>query len=124
MDTRSNGAGGAPLGTINRSVLMYSAPEVDELFAQLQPTLTFDDVPTDGSQNPVRSNGIYQEIYGLVQAIGQAMDDIVADIGGDTPFTPGLFAQDESTGLWHKVVIEDDGEGRKVLAAEQTGIER
>ena len=112
------------LGNIPLVDDVYTKQEVDQLLAQLQPTLTFDDVPTEGSQNPVRSNGIYQEIYGLVQAIGQAMDDIVADIGGDTPFTPGLFAQDESTGLWHKVVIEDDGEGRKVLAAEQTGIER
>lgn len=65
---------------------VYTKQEVDELLAHLQPALTFDDVPTEGSQNPVRSNGIYQEIYSLVQTIGQAMDDIVASIEPDLPF--------------------------------------
>lgn len=75
------------LGNIRLVDYVYTRDEVDQLLARLQPALTFDDVPTDGSQNPVRSNGIYQEIYSLVQAIGQAMDDIVASVESDLPFS-------------------------------------
>ena len=45
-----------------------------ELEAQIdtkQDTLTFDNVPTSGSNNPVKSDGVYQVTHELDERVGQ-----------------------------------------------------
>lgn len=44
---------------------------VKEAFDGKQDTLTFDDVPTDGSNNPVKSNGIYDSEKDIYAAMGE-----------------------------------------------------
>ena len=50
----------------------YTKTQVDGLLAQKQDTLTFDDVPTENSNNPVKSGGVYAQI--------KALQDIIADL--------------------------------------------
>lgn len=53
---------GAPIqGTLE----VYTKSEIDDLLDEKQDVLTFDTTPTNGSQNPVTSDGVYD-------AIGQA----------------------------------------------------
>lgn len=40
----------------------YSSEKIEQLVADVQGKLTFDDVPTQGSNNPVKSGGIYDSI--------------------------------------------------------------
>lgn len=54
--------------------------ELTALLAGKQDNLTFDDVPTAGSPNPVKSGGIYTcnaEIVGLINALDQAKQDVL-----------------------------------------------
>lgn len=43
-----------------------TAEELDEKFAGIQKTLTFDNAPVSGSSNPVTSDGVYQAIQNLM----------------------------------------------------------
>ena len=49
----------------------YTKAEVDALLSGKEDTLTFDNTPTSGSQNPVTSGGIYTAISGFI-----TMDEI------------------------------------------------
>lgn len=44
---------------------IYTKERIDEMIASIEsgiPTLTFDDVPTENSTNPVKSSGIYSSL--------------------------------------------------------------
>lgn len=45
----------------------YTKAEIDVLLAQKQNVLTFDNIPTDDSTNPVTSDGIYAAVNNVVK---------------------------------------------------------
>lgn len=47
----------------------YTKSEADTLLAGKQATLTFDDNPTNGSNNPVKSSGIYNQLANKVDKV-------------------------------------------------------
>lgn len=57
----------------------YTKTEVDNKLSGKQNTLTFDNVPTENSNNPVKSGGVYANEADLQQQI-TALQNIVADI--------------------------------------------
>lgn len=84
-----NGADGEGAGdmrkdvydTKNRNTDIFDY--VDEAIAGVQPELEFDDVPTEGSQNPVTSNGIYEAL----KTAGSGGSIILRDETGQTNYT-------------------------------------
>lgn len=65
----------------------------------LQAELTFDSVPTDGSTNPVESNGIYDALAGKQDTIDSS-HKLSADLVDDSTSTNKLAHVDSSGGLW------------------------
>lgn len=59
---------------------------VKEALDGKQSTLTFDDTPTDGSNNPVKSNGIYDAL-----ATKADTDMVAADFNAGTSYTAGNY---------------------------------
>ena len=57
----------------------YTKTEVDNLLGQKQDTLTFDNAPTEGSDDPVKSGGVYAADANLQSQI-TALQNIVADL--------------------------------------------
>lgn len=55
---------------------------VETALAGKQPTLTFDDTPTDGSNNPVKSNGIYDALALKQNATDNSLDTDAKTIVG------------------------------------------
>lgn len=53
--------------SIDPNAEYYTKAQIDVLLAQKQNTLTFDDTPTDGSTNPVTSDGIYEAVNDVVK---------------------------------------------------------
>ena len=60
--------------------------ELDDAMAGKQNVLTFDTVPTDGSNNPVKSNGIYDAL-----ATKANTDMVAADFNAGTSYTAGNY---------------------------------
>lgn len=60
----------------------YNKTKVDELLAEKQGTLTFDETPIEGSTNPVTSDGIYKAIDEATPHEGTITNDMLA--GGIT----------------------------------------
>lgn len=54
------------LEAFDRALHDYTNSQVDTMLAAKQTTLTFDSIPTDGSTNPVRSDGIYDFVNSSV----------------------------------------------------------
>ena len=61
-DIRQEVASKADLSEVYTKSQSYSKTEVDDKIAGKQDTLTFDAVPTNGSSNPVTSDGIYDAL--------------------------------------------------------------
>ena len=57
----------------------YTKQQADALLGQKQDTLTFDNAPTEGSDNPVNSGGVYAADANLQSQI-TALQNIVADL--------------------------------------------
>lgn len=53
----------------NMMILDAWAKAMEEAVANIQPSLTFDEIPTDGSTNPVTSGGVYTALAGKQAAI-------------------------------------------------------
>lgn len=54
------------LTAFDRALHDYTNSQIDTMLAAKQAALTFDSMPTDGSTNPVRSNGIYDFVNSSV----------------------------------------------------------
>lgn len=65
----------------------------------LQAALTFDSIPTDGSTNPVESNGIYDALAGKQDTI-DSTHKLSADLVDDSTSTNKLAHVDNAGGLW------------------------
>lgn len=111
------GEGGVELGyklikgeyvaTTNEIVLTLANGEqvafpLDALSEQYQPLLTFDEMPTLGSKNPVESNGIYKMIDSIVQGKIWVEDDNQGDLEIKTIMT-------------YKLTVASDEDGQVVL---------
>lgn len=55
--------------------------ETETLLQGKQDVLTFDDVPTEGSNNPVTSDGLYKTIDDSEHVVSAALNDINQRIG-------------------------------------------
>lgn len=49
----------------NRALGDYANAQIDSMIAAKQDVLTFDSAPTEGSENPVTSGGVYAAIAAL-----------------------------------------------------------
>lgn len=54
---------------------VYTKNEITGLLAEKQNTLTFDTTPTEGSENPVTSGGVYTAVDGLNQSLAQKLTE-------------------------------------------------
>jgi hypothetical protein len=66
----------------------YTKTETDDLLAQKQDILTFDNVPTANSNNPVKSGGVKTELDGKVGKTGNET------IAGNKTFTGSIILND------------------------------
>lgn len=66
----------------------YTKTETDDLLAQKQNVLTFDNVPTTNSDNPVKSGGVKTELDGKVGKTGNET------IAGNKTFTGSIILND------------------------------
>lgn len=62
LDNKIDNIPGADLSNYYTKQQTYSKNEIDNALTGKQNTLTFDDVPTEDSNNPVKSNGIYEAL--------------------------------------------------------------
>lgn len=60
----------------------YTETETDTLLDGKQDVLTFDNVPTEGSDNPVTSDGLYKTIDDSEHVVSSALNDINERVGG------------------------------------------
>ena len=92
--------------TSGRKLVIKS--EMDTALSGKQDTLTFDDVPTDNSNNPVKSNGVY--------------DALATKQGKPTPITYAnwqlLTPQQQETGNWLVTGVPGANLSSRVLALE------
>ena len=72
--------------TDHRGDKLVIKSELDTALETKQDTLTFDDTPTDGSNNPVKSNGIYDAL-----ATKANTDMVAADFNTGTSYTAGNY---------------------------------
>ena len=70
------------LHTTAKSNAVAAINEVADEVATKQDTLTFDDAPTDGSNNPVKSNGIYDALALKQNATDNSLDTDAKTIVG------------------------------------------
>lgn len=83
----------------------YTRTEMDAMLAAKQDDLTFDDTPTDGSDNPVKSGGVYSTVASLGSSINAAManlaDDIEDELTQIEQSTAAALANKSNTGHVH-----------------------
>lgn len=61
----------------------YTKSQTDDLLDNKQDTLTFDNTPTQNSNNPVKSGGIYTYINNTLGDINTILESLVSVGGGD-----------------------------------------
>ena len=111
--------------TANESAIAntYTKAEVDEMVADVQTTLTFDDRPIAGSDNPVKSGGIKTAIDNVTPTIsvngkwvigGVETDDYAQGPRGNT-----VLVNEDAVGIQSLIVnnVNDGGES-DILSAE------
>lgn len=70
------------IDTIKDGQSIDSFADVETALSGKQATLTFDDAPTDGSNNPVKSNGIYDALATKQDATDNSLDTTAKTIVG------------------------------------------
>ena len=85
--------------------------ELDDAMATKQDILTFDDTPTNGSNNPVKSNGIYDAL-----ATKANTDMVAADFNAGTSYTAGNYCvqdgklykfKNNHSGAWSSADVDE-----------------
>lgn len=85
--------------------------EMDTALSNKQDTLTFDDVPTNNSDNPVKSNGIYDALADKTDT-----DMVAADFNAGTSYTTGNYCvqdgklyrfKNNHSGAWSASDVEE-----------------
>lgn len=83
----------------------YTRTEMDAMLAAKQDDLTFDDTPTDGSDNPVKSGGVYSTVASLGSSVNTAMANLASDIEDELTqieqSTEAALANKSNTGHTH-----------------------
>jgi len=79
-DYKLNQSGPEVQGLLNKIAALPNAAELTALLALKQNLLTFDDTPTEGSSNPVTSDGIHQALKALESEAYERVDTY-ADLG-------------------------------------------
>lgn len=86
--------------TVDADKKLIIKSELDDAMATKQDALTFDNTPTDGSNNPVKSNGIYDSEKDIYAAMGEM---------GAKNLIP--YPYYESSHIDHDVTFTDNGDG-------------
>ena len=74
--------------------------------------------------NVFLATGYPDPAYVAVKELERALDDLLAD-GGAAGYEPGLYIEDETSGLYHKITAVTDPETGEVnIGIEQEGVER
>ena len=88
-----------------------SFADVETALSSKQNKLTFDDTPTDGSNNPVKSNGIYDAL-----ATKANTDMVAADFNAGTSYTAGNYCvqdgklykfKNNHSGAWSSADVDE-----------------
>lgn len=97
--------------TVDADKKLIIQSELDDAMATKQDTLTFDDTPTDGSNNPVKSNGIYDAL-----ATKANTDMVAADFNAGTSYTAGNYCvqdgklykfKNNHSGAWSSADVDE-----------------